>query len=146
MIKLRKNNSSTKDSSSNKPEPEISGPVEFKIEQWFTLKAWKNATVRFYHNRVENRKIIIYKKCFSFSDKLHLDMSFDLFRGKREYKIWEYCTELTGHSLGDASRGQQVFWRDRSALLQFVDPSQYEYWLNYKSGLISWEEREKGNT
>ena len=146
MIKLSKNNSSTKYSFSNKPEPEISGPVEFQIEQWFTIKAWKNAKVKLAcHNRVENRKLIVYKKCFSFSDKLHLHMTFDLFREEREYKIWAYCTELTGNSLGDASQGQQVFWRDRSALLQFVDPSQYEYWLNYESGAISWQERQNGN-
>lgn len=133
MPKFGHKSSSTKYSFSNDPEPEISGPVEFQMQQWFTLKKWKNT--KYNCTSTPSRIDIVYHAFFSLTDKLCVGISFTLIKEEKEmeYKIRNYHTFLKS----DSFRSRNEVSMDRRALLQFADPSPFEYWLNWESGQVS---------
>src|ERR1700693_1873951 len=101
MPKFGHKNSSTKYSFSNKPEPEISGPVEFEIHQWFTLKKWKNNPFQYgskisvavaggSDNPVKSGAMMTFPKFCSLSDKLHMDLMLNWRRPEEGYTLF-YC-------------------------------------------------------
>ena len=137
MLKIFRKKSSESKTSSNK-DLEISGPVEFQILQWFNLKKWKNTESQLRPPKPGFKGLLIYRRFFSVTDKLRMDLVFGWKKEGRDYKIAEYMACISLASFGGAlfeGLSDMNKYLDRSTLLKLgADPTQFEFWFNYESG------------